>query len=618
MSRLLAAGAVLVLLLATGAASAAGFRHDRRGAATAAADVRRAASRSLTTELDGVLRQTQDVAGLIGSSDNVTQAEFTNFTRPLLRGGGAASFGWIAHLRRGDRRAFERRAGVRIRSLGPDLHQRTAPEQPAYEVVVMSSSTTPSRTVGLDLSSDPVRLATLRRAAALLEPQAIPVIRLASTRRLGVAIYAPIVRTDGTVSGAAAGTFDVASLRAAIGAVLPAGAAYRLSQDGTLVARTGRLGGSPDRWEISVAGRTWVLQSSAAPAARIGSGPLALLVGGLLTVLVMLALLWVVREADGAKRLAGELARERDVADGGRRAMERRFLGAFDSAPVGMAVLDAAGRHETVNGALAQLLGRTPEQLSGAMLDDVLPPEAVADAEAVVRALVDGSRSGFRGDTAILHPSGEPRTASIHMTRLENGAGLPPSILVHVVDVTEQRSAQRQVAHLAHHDALTGLANRRGLQRELARQIAHVRRYRTDAALLMLDLDHFKLVNDTFGHEEGDRLLRAVATALQDTLRVTDVVARLGGDELAVVLPGESVEEAEVVAGKVLECVRRAAGATGHDVTASVGVAPFRIEHSTGDDVLREADAAMYAAKAAGGDRHAVGVPGVPIAVIQR
>jgi diguanylate cyclase (GGDEF)-like protein len=242
----------------------------------------------------------------------------------------------------------------------------------------------------------------------------------------------------------------------------------------------------------------------------------------------------------------------------------------------------------------------------------VLASEDVARAQAVVVGLRDGSRARFGGDARLRHASGAIVTADVHMTALERDADQRPSILVHVVDVTEQRSAQRQVAHQADHDALTGLANRRGLERELQRQVAHVRRYGTPSALLMLDLDHFKAVNDGSGHAEGDRLLRAVAAALVSALRTTDVVARLGGDELAVVLPGETAEEAVLVADKVLTCVRDAAAATGHAVTASVGIAPFRATHEQGDDVLREADAAMYDAKAAGGDRYALAPSDTP------
>jgi diguanylate cyclase (GGDEF)-like protein len=181
------------------------------------------------------------------------------------------------------------------------------------------------------------------------------------------------------------------------------------------------------------------------------------------------------------------------------------------------------------------------------------------------------------------------------------GEGDAP-VLVHAVDVTEQRLAERRMRHLADHDPLTGLLNRRGFAAAMQTQIAQSHRYRTAGALLVLDLDGFKAVNDTHGHDAGDKLLVRVADELRACLRVTDVLARLGGDEFAVILPRETLDEAAVVAAKITDRLR----ATGVRVTASVGVAPFSAEYETGDDVMRAADLAMYSAKAAGRDRHAL------------
>jgi diguanylate cyclase (GGDEF)-like protein len=133
-------------------------------------------------------------------------------------------------------------------------------------------------------------------------------------------------------------------------------------------------------------------------------------------------------------------------------------------------------------------------------------------------------------------------------------------------------------------------------------QVAQSRRYGTAGALLILDLDGFKAINDTQGHDAGDKLLVRVADELRACLRETDVLARLGGDEFAVILPRETLDEAAVVAAKVTDRLRM----TGEGVTASVGVAPFSAEHESGDGVMRAADLAMYSAKAAGRDRHAV------------
>jgi diguanylate cyclase (GGDEF)-like protein len=161
-----------------------------------------------------------------------------------------------------------------------------------------------------------------------------------------------------------------------------------------------------------------------------------------------------------------------------------------------------------------------------------------------------------------------------------------------------------ELRHLADHDALTGLLNRRRFEQELARHLAHVRRYGPEGAVLVLDLDGFKPVNDRFGHAAGDRLLARVAGVLRERLRATDVVARLGGDEFAILLPRADRSGAAAAAHSLVETVRAEAvpdHASG--VTISVGIIAFDARAPVvPEGVLAAADIAMYDAKAAGGD----------------
>jgi diguanylate cyclase (GGDEF)-like protein len=171
------------------------------------------------------------------------------------------------------------------------------------------------------------------------------------------------------------------------------------------------------------------------------------------------------------------------------------------------------------------------------------------------------------------------------------------------IDVTDARQVELERAagevrlrHMAEHDALTGLFNRRRFEEELDRHIAHGRRYGMDGALLMLDLDDFKRVNDEFGHRAGDRVLRAVAVVLNHRLRESDIVSRFGGDEFAVLMPvggvAEATELAELLGAAIHDEVPTPAG----PLSASVGIALFR-DLSTADEVLSHADDAMYAQK---------------------
>jgi diguanylate cyclase (GGDEF)-like protein len=171
-------------------------------------------------------------------------------------------------------------------------------------------------------------------------------------------------------------------------------------------------------------------------------------------------------------------------------------------------------------------------------------------------------------------------------------------VLVQVQDITERRSLEDQLRHLADHDPLTGLLNRRGIDRALAQHVARGRRYGAEGALLVLDLDGFKAVNDSLGHAAGDDLIVTCAEALKNRLRETDILGRLGGDEFAVLLPAEGEAEAMIVAEAIVKVIREVSG-----VTASVGVTPFGDEPTT-TSAMDRADMAMYAAKQAGRDRY--------------
>jgi diguanylate cyclase (GGDEF)-like protein len=167
------------------------------------------------------------------------------------------------------------------------------------------------------------------------------------------------------------------------------------------------------------------------------------------------------------------------------------------------------------------------------------------------------------------------------------------------IDLTDRRRLEDRLRHLADHDDLTGLINRRRFQEELERHLAQGRRYGMSGALLVLDLDGFKAVNDNHGHNAGDRVLRDVADALRARLRESDIVARLGGDEFAVLLPRESGEAAQQVCQALERAIPAEVSAPGgRRIKASVGFAPFEEGVRSIDEVFSAADASMYATKA--------------------
>ena len=295
------------------------------------------------------------------------------------------------------------------------------------------------------------------------------------------------------------------------------------------------------------------------------------------------------------------------------RVAEERFRNAFEHAPVGMLLADLDGRFVKVNDALCAMLGYRPDELLATTSGSITHPEDVDLGREQTEQLLRGEIDYFHREKRLLRAAGDPLWVAVHVSVLRDRDGRPLQFVQQVVDITERRRLEKELRHLADHDPLTGLVNRRGLESELERQLARVERYGDRGALLVLDLDHFKTVNDTLGHEAGDQLIVSVAEILTERLRSSDIVARLGGDEFAVLLPEADLEAAEAVARQLVTDVHDHAIVSGgqmpRHVTASIGVTTFHQGLAGGEEALVNADLAMYEAKETGRDRVAVHTP---------
>ena len=275
----------------------------------------------------------------------------------------------------------------------------------------------------------------------------------------------------------------------------------------------------------------------------------------------------------------------------------------LDAAASLIVVVDAEGRLVRWNRACEELLGYSAAELDAPdALFDLIPADERHLAVNGMRALRAG-QSPVRAEFNWRTRDGDLRLIDWSTTALTDPDGEVTYMVGTGIDVTDARqvevertAAEVRLRHVADHDALTGLFNRRRFEEELDRHIALGRRYGMSGALLLLDLDDFKRVNDEFGHRAGDRVLTGVAVVLSHRLRESDVVARFGGDEFAVLMPvggvPEATELAELLAGAINADVPTPAG----PLTASVGIALFR-DLSTADEVLSRADDAMYAEK---------------------
>jgi diguanylate cyclase (GGDEF)-like protein/PAS domain S-box-containing protein len=293
---------------------------------------------------------------------------------------------------------------------------------------------------------------------------------------------------------------------------------------------------------------------------------------------------------------------------------EERFRIAFEHAPIGLAIASlegpTAGRWEQTNPALALMLGWQPGELDGALIDDMTHPDDRRYTARFISELREGrpivveKRFVCRDGSFVWTYVSSTPVPSLH--------GAPASHAVtQVMDISERRSFEQQLQHMADHDPLTGLHNRRRFESELERVIDVARARDEHAALLVLDLDGFKTVNDRFGHSAGDDLVTHIGALLRRSVRKSDFIARLGGDEFAIILRDCKLKEAADVAEKVLETIRsRGIVVTPHGtarVTTSIGIAIFQPgSATTADELAVSADSAMYDAKADGRNGYAV------------
>jgi diguanylate cyclase (GGDEF)-like protein/PAS domain S-box-containing protein len=272
-------------------------------------------------------------------------------------------------------------------------------------------------------------------------------------------------------------------------------------------------------------------------------------------------------------------------------------------------ILSDAGRVVYVNDAFATLVGRPASEISDVRsLFDLVAEEERDAFRDRVQLHVQSGRS-LTVDVPIVRPDGERRYLEVATKPFgHSGDG---RLVVIARDITDRTYAENALAHQALHDILTGLPNRTLLNDRLEHAILESRRRNEALALLLIDLDQFKSVNDTFGHHIGDALLTQVGPRFQAHLRETDTVARLGGDEFAVILPGTDRSMAGRIAAKLLKALERpfTVQAEALLVGASVGIAMYPDQGASASALLQKADIAMYAAKAELGNGYTVYAP---------
>jgi diguanylate cyclase (GGDEF)-like protein/PAS domain S-box-containing protein len=297
--------------------------------------------------------------------------------------------------------------------------------------------------------------------------------------------------------------------------------------------------------------------------------------------------------AGGTQGIALDITALRHAQDA-LQATQDRLAATVNAAPVILFATDPEGIITLSEGKGLELLGHRPGAVVGRSIFDVYPelPEVQVGAR---RALAGES---FENQIGI----GEMRFDC-------SWSGMPDGSLIGIaIDVTARHRSEERLAHLAFHDPLTGLPNRRTLEEQLEREIARARREHVSLAALYIDVDHFKLVNDSLGHAAGDDVLVQLAERIRGVTRAGDLLARLGGDEFMLICAGTGTEGAEAAAAKILAALDPTflVGGVEFKLGASIGIAVGPADGDTASDLVQHADAAMYQAKREGRDACAV------------
>ena len=321
------------------------------------------------------------------------------------------------------------------------------------------------------------------------------------------------------------------------------------------------------------------------------------------------------------RRQAGELscanetlearvtARTRDLQNTNAelRQSEQRFRAIFDNASIGIARLSLEGCLLEANPALRAILGRAEAVLAGSAIAEFIETtwlEHFQERLAALQHATDIAAPGLSAyeEVKFAHSDGSERWGQVGMSSVCAEAGTPLFLILLVQDTTDQKAAEQRIERLAYHDGLTGLPNRTAFLERLKTAIGRAESQRQRMALLFIDCDNFKQINDTLGHDAGDEFLKQRAVCMRDSLRPDDTLARLGGDEFTILLenlPDEAT--AAHVARRILKNLNDPMRLMGQEIFggASIGIAFNRGDEVTAESMLRNADTAMYQIKTA-------------------
>ena len=307
--------------------------------------------------------------------------------------------------------------------------------------------------------------------------------------------------------------------------------------------------------------------------------------------------------------VGGIVVSARDVTERNEAAEARSRLAAIvessDDAIIGK---ELDGTITSWNAGAEKMYGYRADEMVGRNVAVLVPPERRDELDSVLARLAEGE-SIRNLETVRLRKDGEPIEVSLTISPIRSATTAVVGGSTIARDISERKALEAQLQHQALHDALTGLANRSLFQDRLEQMLAHAQRRETRVAVLFLDLDDFKAVNDTYGHQAGDRLLMRVAERLVAALRASDTVARYGGDEFVIACDDVTgLSDLEAIIGRITAAFDDPFELDGGEIhmTTSIGAVLSSDANEPPDTLIRDTDAAMYRAKQAGPARYQI------------
>lgn len=300
--------------------------------------------------------------------------------------------------------------------------------------------------------------------------------------------------------------------------------------------------------------------------------------------------------------IAKDITEQRATEDRLRRS-EQQFRGIFENTPIGILLVDTSGRIFQANHTAETLLAYDKQQMNGLHVSRLVPSKDQPELKQLLKRLSSSASPLEKSERKLICQNDIEIWANVNVLLQRDRKNQPSYFIVQIADITDIKSSQAQMEQMAFYDTLTKLANRRLFQDRLAQAIEATTRHGRSAALLYLDLDNFKRINDTLGHEAGDFLLREVADRLRRCVRKEDTVGRSGGDEFTILLNEiSSPSDAGLVAQKILNHLREPINLDGHPlvITSSIGITTLNGVGADANRLMRNADLAMYKAKERG------------------